>query len=152
MRNMTVRDEHAFTLMWVGWKALGKKSKLTSRHVANRFFGARAISHTHYDNIDIRDFLANMKLNQRQPIEEFIPYSTHIHPHICKTRRTDYVATWELSGEAFQCQTIDVLEMLSQQFNKALVSFSGESVTFYVHTIREKYTDFFYALLHSFYA
>lgn len=143
MRNMTARDEHVFSLMWVGWKALGKKSRLISRHVATRFFGARAISYTHYDNIDMREFLSNMKLNQRQPIEEFIPYSTHIHPHICKTRRTDYVATWELSGEAFQCQTIDVLEMLSQQFNKAIVSFSGESVTFYVHTIREKYTDCF---------
>lgn len=143
MRRITSRDEHVFSLMWVWWKTLGKKGMVLSRNVATRFYKARAVSHTRYDNIDIKEFLANMKLNQRQPVEEFIPYSTHIHPFICKTKRVDYVASWELQGEAFQCQTAEALELLSEQFNKALVSFSGETVTFYVHTIREKYFDRF---------
>ncbi|HIF6613809.1 TPA: VirB4 family type IV secretion/conjugal transfer ATPase [Serratia marcescens] len=134
MRRKTAQDEHYFDLISLWLKTKGNP-------VINNFYGVSTISCQSYDAVDVTEFIDAMKLNQRAPLEKIIPYSSHIDKAIIKNRGSDLVATWEVDGEPFECQTQDVLDMLATQLNKAIVSYSGEAVTFYVHKVRRKFHD-----------
>ncbi|MFZ4210592.1 VirB3 family type IV secretion system protein [Pantoea endophytica] len=134
MKRFTDKDEHFFSNLWLWIKTKGNG-------VINKFYGTNVISAQKYDGVDITEFINAMKLNQRMPIESKIPYSTHIDRNVIQNRQSDLVATWEVDGEPFECQTPEALDMLATQLNQAVVSFAGESVTFYVHKARRKFTD-----------
>lgn len=129
-------DIHYFGLLWLAFKTRG-------RFATNRHFGANAMLANHYDAIDISEFTGKMKLNERMTLDKFIPYSSHIHPHVIRNRHGDLVTTWELGGTVFECEDEHHLTLMVAHLNNMIRSYEGLPVTFYIHRIREKYQDAF---------
>lgn len=84
-----------------------------------------------------------MKLSDRKTFHTIVPYSTHVADNIVKTLSNDFVSSWSLSGISFECDSVLDSDIFNEQTHTFLKSFASESVTFYVHTIREKLTDCF---------
>ena len=84
-----------------------------------------------------------MKLNERKTFHSIVPYSTHVADGIVKTINNDFVASWELRGVSFECDSLLNGDIFNQQTHAFLKSFASESVTFYVHVIRERKSDSF---------
>lgn len=131
-------DIHYFGLLWLAFKT-------RERFATNRHFGARAVLANHYDAVDVSKFTAKMKLNERITLDKYIPYSSHIHPHIIRNRAGDLVATWELDGTVFECEDEHHLTFLASHLNNLIRSYEGLPITFNIHRIRENYQDGFEA-------
>jgi type IV secretion system protein VirB4 len=131
-------DIHYFGLLWLAFKTRG-------RFATNQHFGANAILANRYDAVDISEFIQKMKLNERITLDKYIPYSSHIHPHVIRNRHSDLVATWELGGTVFDCEDEHHLTLMATHLNNVIRSYEGLPVTFYIHRIREKYQDAFEA-------
>ncbi len=84
-----------------------------------------------------------MKLNERKTFHSVVPYSTHVADGIVKTINNDFVSSWELCGISFECDSLLNSDIFNQQTHAFLKSFASESVTFYIHVIREKKSDSF---------
>lgn len=84
-----------------------------------------------------------MKLDERKTFHSIIPYSSHIAEAVIKTINNDFVASWEISGISFECDSILNSDIFNNQTHTFLKSFASESVTFYLHVIREKLLDSF---------
>lgn len=84
-----------------------------------------------------------MKLNERKTFHSIIPYSSHVAEGIVKTINNDFVASWEVCGISFECDSIINFDILNHQTHTFLKGFASENVTFYVHIIREKLSDSF---------
>ncbi|CNM05259.1 VirB3 family type IV secretion system protein [Yersinia enterocolitica] len=136
MNQMARKDAHIFGLAFLKLKTRGNKT-------CNTHYGATAFLANDYDAVDITEFINTMRLNERVTLTKHIPYSSHIHENVIKTRGSDLIATWEIGGTAFECDTEENLDILSGQFNNLIKSFEGRPVTFYVHNIRETYHDHF---------
>jgi len=131
-------DIHYFGLLWLAFKTRG-------RFATNHHFGANNLLANNYDAVDISEFTAKMKLNAPITLEKYIPYSSHIHPHVIRNRHSDLVSTWELGGTLFECEDEHHLTMMVNQLNNLIRSYEGLPITFYIHRIREKYQDTFEA-------
>ncbi|MGP3592816.1 TraG/VirB4 family ATPase [Vagococcus sp. WN89Y] len=83
--------------------------------------------------------------NERITLDKYIPYSSHIHPHVIRNRHGDLVASWELGGTVFECEDEHSLTLMVAHLNNVIRSYEGQPVTFYIHRIREKYFDVFAA-------
>ncbi|MFE4110602.1 VirB3 family type IV secretion system protein [Kosakonia sp. YIM B13611] len=129
-------DIHYFGLLWLAFKTRG-------RLPTNKHFGTNTILASHYDAIDVSEFIDKMKLNERITLDRYIPYSSHIHPHIIRNRHGDLVATWELGGTVFECEDEHHLTLLVSHLNNLIRAYEGQPVTFYIHRIREKHQDTF---------
>ena len=138
MNRLARRDAHIFGLAFLKFKMRGNRA-------SNTHFGATALLASQYDDIDITEFINNMRLNERMTLSEHIPYSSHIHENVIKNKRSDLVASWELSGTAFECEAEDTLKILTSQINSMVKAFEGQPLTFYVHNIRESFMDIFSA-------
>lgn len=136
MKAKARKDIHYFGLLWLAFKTRGQWA-------ANRYFGANAILANRYDAVDIAEFTDKMKLNARITLDKYIPYSSHIHPHIISNRHRDLVATWELGGTVFECEDEHHLTFLATHLNNLIRSYEGQPVTFYIHRVREPYQDAF---------
>ncbi|WP_226100890.1 VirB3 family type IV secretion system protein [Dickeya oryzae] len=138
MRAKARADIHYFGLLWLAFKTRG-------RFATNRHFGATAMLANQYDAIDISEFTDKMKLNARITLDKYIPYSSHLHPHVIRNRHGDFVATWELGGTLFECEDEHHLTLMTSHLNNLIRSYEGLPVTFYIHRIRETYQDAFEA-------
>ena len=136
MNRLARKDAHIFGLAFLKLKTRGNTT-------SNTYYGATALLANDYDAVDITEFINSMRLNERATLTKHIPYSSHIHEHVIKTRGSDLIATWEIGGTAFECDTAENLTILTGQFNNLIKSFEGRPVTFYVHNIRETYHDSF---------
>ncbi|MBS0847042.1 VirB4 family type IV secretion/conjugal transfer ATPase [Citrobacter sp. JGM124] len=136
MNQMARKDAHIFGLAFLRLKTRGNTT-------CNTHYNATALLANDYDAVDIPEFINPMRLNQRATLTQYIPYSSHIHKQVIKTRSSDLIATWEIGGTAFECDTEQNLDILSAQFNNLIKSFEGRPITFYVHNIRETYHDQF---------
>lgn len=136
MRFMAKEDERFFDMLLLKLKCLGNPT-------ANRFYGANSLLAQKYDSVDVKEFIESMKLNQRAPIEDKIPYSSHVDDFIVKTKTTDLISTWEISGTAFECESEQSLETITEQINTLIKSFSGVPVTIYTHHSRFSFFDSF---------
>ncbi|WP_168403520.1 VirB3 family type IV secretion system protein [Erwinia amylovora] len=113
------------------------------RRAFNKFFNSNVITANKYDSIDIKEFIESMRLNESINISKYIPYSSHIHAHVIKNKNGDLVSTWELGGTIFECEDEDHINLMTMQINNLTRSFEGLPFTFYIHRIREDYTDTF---------
>ncbi|MCI4032929.1 VirB3 family type IV secretion system protein [Dickeya dianthicola] len=138
MRAKARADIHYFGLWWLAFKTRG-------RFATNRHFGATAMLANQYDAVDISEFTDKMKLNARITLDKYIPYSSHLHPHVIRNRHGDFVATWELGGTLFECEDEHHLTLMTSHLNNLIRSYEGLPVTFYIHRIRETYQDAFEA-------
>lgn len=138
MKSKARKDIHYFSLKLLDIKTRGRKA-------SRKFYGANVISTNQYDDIDMREFNEKMRLNQSVNISNYIPYSSHIHENVVKNRRGDLVSTWEIGGTIFECEEKGHLVQMMAQLNNLVRSFEGLPVSFYVHRIRESYTDKFEA-------
>ncbi|MCI4005119.1 VirB3 family type IV secretion system protein, partial [Dickeya dianthicola] len=138
MRAKARADIHYFGLLWLAFKTRG-------RFATNRHFGATAMLANQYDAVDISEFTDKMKLNARITLDKYIPYSSHLHPHVIRNRHGDFVATWELGGTLFECEDEHHLTLMTSHLNNLIRSCEGLPVTFYIHRIRETYQDAFEA-------
>lgn len=129
-------DIHYFGLLWLAFKTRG-------RFGTNKHFGANALLANRYDAVDVSEFIEKMKLNERVTLEKYIPYSSHIHPHVIRNRQGDLVASWELEGTVFECEDEHHLTLMATHLNNVIRAYEGLPVTFYLHRIREKYHDAF---------
>lgn len=136
MKRLARRDAQIFSLAFLRLKTRGNKS-------CNTHYGATAFLANDYHAVDISEFINTMRLNERVTLTKHIPYSSHIHENVIKTRGSDLLATWEIGGTAFECDTEENLDILTGQFNNLVKSFEGRPITFYVHNIRETYHDRF---------
>ena len=136
MRSKAQKDIHYFNLMLLAFKTRGKKAM-------NRFFDANTIIAGKYENIDITEFCEKMRLNESVNISKHIPYSTHIDRYIVKNKKGDLISTWELGGTIFECEDNQHLDIMTTQLNNLIRAFEGQPFTFYIHRIRESYTDSF---------
>ncbi len=136
LRMIAKQDDHIFNLFFLKLKLLGNSA-------CNRYFGARAFLASQYEPVDIDEFTQAMKLNERVSLEKHIPFSSHVDKHIVKTKNGDYVATWQLMGVSFESLSEAALEAIDSQVATLVRSFSGLSVSFYNHTIRESFYDGF---------
>ncbi|GAO94520.1 hypothetical protein PSA5_17405 [Pseudomonas syringae pv. actinidiae] len=110
---------------------------------SGHFFKTPAILANQYDAVDVQEFMTQMKLNERTPFENIIPYSSHVSDHIVKTKDGDLVATWQVLGTAFEFESDDSLARTTETVNTLIKSFAGYPVTFYVHNARESFYDRF---------
>lgn len=136
MNRLARKDAQIFSLAFLRMKTRGNKA-------SNTHYGATAFLADDYGAVDITEFTNDMRLNERATLTKHIPYSSHIHEHVIKTRGSDMLASWEISGTAFDCDTEENLDILNSQRNNLIKSFEGRPVTFYVHNIRETYSDTF---------
>lgn len=136
MRHLAQKDIHYFNLKALAFKTRGNR-------VVNKFFGANNIAAGQYENIDVTEFCKQMRLNESINISKYIPYSTHIHPHVVKNRKGDLISTWELGGTIFECEDEQHLDIMTTQLNNLVRSFEGQPFTFYIHRTRDSYLDGF---------
>jgi type IV secretion system protein VirB4 len=136
MKRLARKDAHIFSLLYLRMKMRGNKA-------CNTHYGATAFLASDYDAVDIKELTNDMRLNERVTLTKHIPYSSHIHEHVIKTCGSDLLATWELSGTAFECDTVENLDIITSQVNNLIKSFEGRPLTFYVHNIRETFHDTF---------
>jgi len=138
MKSKARTDIHYFSLLWLAFKTRGSSS-------TNKHFGTNALLANNYDAVDVSEFINKMKLNERITLDKYIPYSSHIHPHVIRNRHGDLVASWELGGTVFECEDEHSLTLMATHLNNVIRSYEGQPVTFYIHRIREKYFDAFAA-------
>ncbi|KGT87015.1 ATPase [Erwinia typographi] len=136
MNRKAKKDAHIFSLMFLNLKTRGNR-------VCDKHYGARAFLANDYDAVDITEFTDSMRLNERVTLTRHIPYSSHIHEHVIKTRGSDLIATWEIGGSAFECESEGSLEIITTQLNNLIKAWEGQPLTFYVHSIREEFSDRF---------
>lgn len=136
MRSKARKDIQFFNLKLLEFKTRGRKA-------SNKFYGANVISSQQYEAIDITEFNKKMRLNESVNISKYIPYSSHVNEHIVKNRKGDFVATWELGGTIFECEDEHHLTFQTVKLNNMIRAFEGLPVTFYLHRVRESYTDTF---------
>ncbi len=86
MKSLTRNEPMRFNLIAVWLRAKGKP-------VANRLFGATTFMPVEHDDVDIKEFLDAMKLNQCATIKKYIPYSSHIHQHVVRSPKSDLYCT-----------------------------------------------------------
>lgn len=142
MQKIAKQDDHIFNLYFLKLKLLGNAK-------CNRFFGARAFLSSSYQAVNIDEFISAMKLNERVPLEKYIPFSSHIDKHIVKTKNSDYIATFQVMGINFEAVSDHTLEVIDAQFATLLRSLSGLPVSFYNHSIRESFHDAFTTESHN---
>lgn len=134
MKSLTRNDSMRFSLIAVWLRARGKPA-------ANRLFSATAFMPIEHDAVDITEFLNVMKLNQSATLRKYIPYSSHIHQHVVRSPNSDLYCTWELTGTPFDCESEETLNIDRNQLHEIIRSFAGMPVTFYIHNVREPFTD-----------
>ena len=134
MKSITRNDPLRFSLIAVWLRARGKPA-------ANRLFGATAFMPVEHETVDITEFLTTMKLNQCATLRKYIPYSSHIHQHVVRSPHSDLYCTWELTGTPFDCESEDTLSTDRNQLHRLIRSFEGMPVTFYIHNVREPFSD-----------
>lgn len=134
MKSLTRNEPMRFNLIAVWLRAKGKP-------VANRLFGATTFMPVEHDDVDIKEFLDAMKLNQCATIKKYIPYSSHIHQHVVRSPKSDLYCTWELMGTPFDCESDESLQFGTNQLHGLIRSFEGMPVTFYIHNDRNTFTD-----------
>lgn len=145
LRMIAKRDDHIFTLYFLKLKLLGKS-------VPNRFFNARAFLSSPYEPVNIDEFIHAMKLNDRITLDNYIPYSSHVDAHIIKTVDGRYVSTFVLLGMAFDTVAETQLALVDAQLANLFRSFSGEPLTYMLHTLRESFYDEFTTKSGNYYA
>lgn len=138
MSRMARQDAHIFNLVLL-------KIRMRGNRPCNNYYDATAVLATTYDAVDITEFTHAMRLNERVSLHQHIPYSSHLHENIIKTKDSSFIASWEIGGTDFELSSEENLEILSIQFNSLLKSFEGHPITFYVHNIRESFYDRFEA-------
>ncbi|EMQ2088426.1 VirB3 family type IV secretion system protein [Salmonella enterica subsp. enterica] len=136
MKNKARKDIHYFSLKLLELKTRGRKA-------SQKFYGANVISSNQYDDVDVREFNEKMRLNESVNISKYIPYSSHIHERVIKNRRGDLVSTWEVGGTIFECEDEGHLAHMTMQLNNLIRTYEGLPFTFYIHRIRESYSDTF---------
>ncbi|APG53528.1 TPA: VirB3 family type IV secretion system protein [Klebsiella aerogenes] len=131
IKKMTEIDDRVFDLLYLRYRVSGHP-------VSNQKYDAVHYSGNTYDKVDISKLEKMMKLNHQTPIEDMIPFSTHITDKLVCTRKQDLIATWEIDGAYFECQAEDELDRLTDRLNTLIRSFEDKAVTFYTHRIRTK--------------
>ncbi|RMR11217.1 hypothetical protein ALP90_200130 [Pseudomonas amygdali pv. ulmi] len=145
----TKKDEFHYTLLYLKFRSrlnkhtAGRLKMPTMDSLSGHFFKTPAILANQYDAVDVQEFIAQMKLNERTPFENIIPYSSAVTDHIVKTKDGDLLATWQVLGTTFEFDSADSLAMSTETVNTLIKSFAGYPVTFYVHNIRESFYDGF---------
>lgn len=134
MKSMTKKEPMRFNLIAVWLRAKGKPT-------ANRLFGATTFMPVEHEDVDIKEFLDAMKLNQCATVKKYIPYSSHIHEHVVRSPKSDLYCTWELMGTPFDCESEETLEAGINQLHGLFRSFEGMPVTFYIHNDRNQFSD-----------
>ncbi|HFF9832987.1 VirB3 family type IV secretion system protein [Serratia marcescens] len=134
MRAITKNEPMRFNLIAVWLRVRGHP-------IANRLFGATVIMPIEHDDVDIKEFLDAMKLNQCATIKKYIPYSSHVHQYIVRSPKSDLYCTWELLGTPFDCESDANLAINTNQLHGLFRSFEGRPVTFYIHNDRNTFTD-----------
>ncbi|WP_449465532.1 VirB4 family type IV secretion/conjugal transfer ATPase [Stenotrophomonas humi] len=74
-------------------------------------------------------------------ISEFIPFSSHVSPHVVKTTGGDFMITWRLDGLPFVGREEWELEHRHNTFNRMLQTLRAPdfvNVAFWVHDIRRR--------------
>lgn len=133
IKKLTEIDERMFDLLYLRYKVAGHP-------VSNRKFNAVHYCATRYDGVDTRETENVMKLDQQTPIEEMIPYSSHLTDTlICSRNAEDLIASWELDGTDFECKSAGDLKILTDRLNTLIRSFADKNVTFYTHRFRTKF-------------
>ncbi|PIN57855.1 VirB3 family type IV secretion system protein [Pseudomonas syringae] len=145
----TKKDEFHYNLVYLKLRSrfnkhtAGRLKLPTMDSFSGHFFKTPAILANQYDAVDVQEFMTQMKLNERTPFENIIPYSSHVSDHIVKTKDGDLVATWQVLGTAFEFESDDSLARTTETVNTLIKSFAGYPVTFYVHNARESFYDRF---------
>ncbi|MBG6243151.1 MAG: ATPase [Candidatus Symbiopectobacterium sp. Dall1.0] len=134
MKSLTRKEPLRFNLLAVWLRARGKP-------VANRLLGATVFMPVEHEDVDIKEFIDAMKLNQCATVKKYLPYSAHIHENVVRSPKSDLFCTWELLGIPFDCESNEMLEAATNQLHGVIRSFEGYPVTFYIHNVREKYHD-----------
>lgn len=134
MKSLTKKEPMRFNLIAVWLRAKGKP-------IANRLFGATTFMPVEHEDVDIKEFLDAMKLNQCATVKKYIPYSSHIHEHVVRSPKSDLYCTWELMGTPFDCESEETLEAGTNQLHGLFRSFEGMPVTFYIHNDRNQFSD-----------
>lgn len=84
MKAKASTDTHYFGLLWLAFKTRGQFG-------TNKHFGANAMLANRYVAVDVSEFTEKMKLNECVTLEKYIPYSSHIHPHVIRNRQGDWL-------------------------------------------------------------
>lgn len=145
MKSLTRNEPMRFNLLAVWLRVRGHP-------VANRLMGATVLMPTDHTAVDITEFLNAMKLNQCATLQKHIPYSSHIHRHVVRSRRGELFCSWELTGTPFDCESEDTLDAGTVQLHGLIRAFEGMPVTFYIHNIREPFTDSLHQITGNAYA
>lgn len=130
----TKKDEYYYNLLYLKLRAGLDK-------VAARYFKSPSILANQYDAVDVKEFINQMKLNNRTPFEKIIPYSSHVTDYIVKAKDGDLIATWQVLGDTFEFESAEMLIMSSEVIDTLVKSFAGYPVTFYLHNARESFYD-----------
>lgn len=68
-------------------------------------------------------------------ISKFLPYQTLIND-IVITKDFNFLATWQISGIAFELENEDELDMYKNSLNSMLKTFNNQNISFYFHNCR----------------
>jgi len=79
--------------------------------------------------------------NPDAPISDFIPFSTHVAPHVVKTTGGDFLITWRMEGLPFVGREEWELEHRHNSFNRLLQTLRAPdfvNVAFWSHDVRRR--------------
>ena len=82
-----------------------------------------------------------MQIDEESLIAKFVPYSTHVHPHVLRTVEGDYMVCFQLHGIPFLGRDPQELEHKHNTFNKFIQTLRAPDYTnfsYWVHDIRRK--------------
>jgi type IV secretion system protein VirB4 len=82
-----------------------------------------------------------MNIEAESDISQFVPYSTHVHANVVKTRGGDYLVCWYLQGIPFVGKQDEDLEHKHNTFNKLIQVIRApdySNVSYWVHDVRRR--------------
>lgn len=137
LKMMAKKDDFIFRLYFL-------KIQIFTHPLVRRFYKTKTFSAMKYTKMPKNhNFpkLSLFELHTNPALEKFIPYSSLIADGVVITKDCMLLATWEVSGIGFECESDVTLDSLNNRLNMLFMAFANEPVGFYCHNCRHFIED-----------
>lgn len=77
-------------------------------------------------------------LRRELPLEQRIPYRSHVSPHVVRTEAGDYVQVLQLGGASFESADDETLNNWHERLNVLMRNIASSNVALWAHVIRRR--------------
>lgn len=76
------------------------------------------------------------------PAADFIPYTSHVTPHVVRLESGDYVQVVRVQGAAHESANVSDINVWHEQLNNYLRNIASPNVAVWTHIVRREYNEF----------